>query len=380
VRKRLLLVCSVLAAGAIVAGQRANHWMNVNGLTTADLAEEMTREGPRYEWKSIDKTHWQAVATGAQEDTAETDRREKTGRGCPAGMVRIKGNFREEANGQSTGAVERLQDSACTDWISRDFPARCRTFDKDKVASLLSAVPIKEMDFCIDRFEYPNQFGQNPIIVVTFHEAQAMCRAASKRLCNENEWTFACEGEEARPYPYGYTRDEAACVIDKSWRPFTEGALQPRDSEKARTELDTLWQGEPSGSRPLCRSSFGVYDQTGNVDEWTESVNPTGFRSILKGGYWGPVRARCRPSTRAHNEDFIDYQQTFRCCGSASDATDEEPEDAGLPVVDAGDGGIDTDDEIAGIAEQRRRGCDTTGGGFDGGWLVILALFRRRRA
>ena len=56
---------------------------------------------------------------------------------------------------------------------------------------------------------------------------------------------------------------------------------------------------------------------TGNVDEWTRSARSTGFSSILKGGYWGPVRARCRPATRAHNEDFIAYQQGFRCCGDA---------------------------------------------------------------
>ncbi|MEO6572634.1 MAG: hypothetical protein ABIP89_02255, partial [Polyangiaceae bacterium] len=38
----------------------------------------------------------------------------------------------------------------------------------------------------------------------------------------------------------------------------------------------------------------------------------------LKGGYWGPVRDRCRPSTTAHNEDFIFYQIGFRCCGDTA--------------------------------------------------------------
>ena len=71
-------------------------------------------------------------------------------------------------------------------------------------------------------------------------EAEAICKKASKRLCTENEWTFACEGEEVRPYPYGWTRDATACVIDRAWRPFAEGALQPRDGNKAREELDRL--------------------------------------------------------------------------------------------------------------------------------------------
>jgi formylglycine-generating enzyme required for sulfatase activity len=81
------------------------------------------------------------------------------------------------------------------------------------------------------------------------------------------------------------------------------------------SEVDRLWQGEPSGASPRCKSPFGVYDMTGNVDEWTRSTRPTGYRSILKGGYWGPVRTRCRPSTRAHGEDYSYYQQGFRCCG-----------------------------------------------------------------
>jgi hypothetical protein len=37
---------------------------------------------------------------------------------------------------------------------------------------------------------------------------------------------------------------------------------------------------------------------------------------VFKGGYWGPVRARCRASTRVHNEDYAFYQQGFRCCAS----------------------------------------------------------------
>jgi sulfatase modifying factor 1 len=251
--------------------------------------------------------------------------------------VRIKGAFHKELHGESTGEIERLQDAACVDWISREFPARCRTFDPVKIATELAKLPTQAMDYCIDRFEYPNVLGQNPMIVATFREAEAICKKGSKRLCNENEWTFACEGEEARPYPYGWTRDATACVIDRSWRPFGENALQPRDGTKAREELDRLWQGEPSGSRGACRSPFGVYDLTGNVDEWTRSVNAKGYTSILKGGYWGPVRARCRPSTRAHNEDFVAYQQSFRCCGD-SNATVPAPR-ATPPVAVLADAG-----------------------------------------
>ena len=73
------------------------------------------------------------------------------------------------------------------------------------------------------------------------------------------------------PYPYGYERDADACVVDRPWRPVDEDALSQRTSERTSIELDRLWQGERSGSRPRCRSPFGVYDMAGNVDEWTTS-------------------------------------------------------------------------------------------------------------
>jgi formylglycine-generating enzyme required for sulfatase activity len=56
---------------------------------------------------------------------------------------------------------------------------------------------------------------------------------------------------------------------------------------------------------------------TGNVDEWTRSTQRGGHASILKGGYWGPVRTRCRPTTRIHGPGHVLYQQGLRCCADA---------------------------------------------------------------
>lgn len=342
---RLVLLAKATAGLVLTFGFFGGWWLRANGLTIGDAADELRRspgDPPRFEWRSIEKKHWQAQASSPSAEPPEvTDAREGNSAGCPAGMVRVKGSYRLDLHGEQTGEIERIQDAACTDWISRDFPARCRSFDPAKIAGEVAKLPVRAMDYCIDRFEYPNALGQNPMIVVTFREAEALCKKGGKRLCNENEWTFACEGEEVRPYPYGFTRDTTACVIDRSWRPFTEGALSPRDGVKAKEELDRLWQGEPSGSRAACKSPFGVYDLTGNVDEWTRNVRSTGYASVLKGGYWGPVRARCRPATRAHNEDFVAYQQSFRCCAESSAETPAprptppvaELADAGPPPV-----------------------------------------------
>jgi hypothetical protein len=288
----------------------------------------VTTPHPSRPWKVVRERHWQLEAVRAPEAADASDDTEELRGACPRGMVEVRGQMRVDGRERT---VEDLQDSTCVDWISREFPARCAKFDAAAWQQLSASLPTRAMHFCIDAYEYPDQKGENPVIGVTWYEAVALCQERAERLCSEDEWTFACEGEEALPYPYGYGRSAEACVIDLPWRPYEDGALAQRNSAAAIREVDYLWQGEVSGAREGCRSPFGVRDMTGNVDEWTVSVQREGLRSIFKGGYWGPVRARCRASTRVHNEDFYFYQQGFRCCAEAP------PADSGEPDVDGGD-------------------------------------------
>lgn len=264
-----------------------------------------------FEWHEVGTNHWQ-IKTAAGEAPDVTDAAEGNRGNCLPGMVDIKGKFRQ------TGMGDELQKSICSNWINRDFPERCASFDKAKWQALRDKLTTKDMHFCIDRFEYPNRKGEYPVIYVDWNESNKICESQQKRLCTEDEWTFACEGEEALPYPYGYDRDKDACLVDKPWRAF-DPASYGGNKDKIIRELDKLWQGVPSGSLAKCKSPFGVYDMTGNVDEYTKSLSPTGSPAILKGGYWGPVRTRCRPSTRAHGPEHAFYQQGFRCCKAAGD-------------------------------------------------------------
>jgi hypothetical protein len=298
----------------------------------------------RRPWRSVGDKHWQIVSSEA-ESAELTDATEGTRGACPGGMVEVAGRMKAEPPGSTP--IEEMQNTTCTSWLQREFPERCGAFDADRWRAVASDLPTTPMRFCIDRFEYPDVKGQFPVILVSWREAGAMCSAQGKRLCTENEWTFACEGEEAIPYPYGYQRDDSACPIDRPWIQYHEQAFADRSSELAMRELDNLWQGLASGASPRCRSAFGVYDMTGNVDEWTVAVRTSnwwtrtpGFKSVFKGGYWGPVRARCRSSTRVHDEDYVFYQQGFRCCASTLDqdggSPESEPnaEDASAPNQD----------------------------------------------
>jgi formylglycine-generating enzyme len=239
---------------------------------------------------------------------------------CPQGMVHVEGAMMTLRH----GSIEWLQDRACIEWLDPPDATvrRCSRFDRDTWLEMSSDLPTREMDFCIDRFEYPNRIGEYPAVSVTWYEATEICTSMGRRLCSEEEWTFACEGEEATPYPYGYERDSAACNIDRPWLDYSDvesfGSLSPRSN--AGQAISLLWQGAASGEYPECRSPFGVYDMTGNVDEWTTSVRSTGRQSIMKGGYWSGMRNRCRPSTRVHGPSFVFYQQGFRCCSDTQES------------------------------------------------------------
>lgn len=117
------------------------------------------------------------------------------------------------------------------------------------------------------------------------------------------------------PYPYGYARNAEACNIDK---PHPEpNAAAMFDPKRRAAEFARLDQRDPSGAREACVSPYGVSDMAGNVDEWVVNESGYPYKSGSKGGYWGPVRTRCRPMTTAHFEMFSFYQLGFRCCADA---------------------------------------------------------------
>ena len=217
---------------------------------------------------------------------------------CPPDMVEVSGNYCPELT------------QRCLRWLRPDRGGveRCALF----APSGRCKKPTVKKHFCIDRYEWPNQEGQRPVVMKTWTEAQETCRAAGKRLCGDSEWTLACEGKHRLPYPYGRRRSAKACNIDRSLPQVNEKALV--DPKTSAAEVARLWQGEVSGARPECKSPYGVFDMTGNVDEWVVNENGKPYKSGSKGGYWGPVRARCRPMTAAHGETFPFYQTGFRCC------------------------------------------------------------------
>jgi len=223
-------------------------------------------------------------------------------RACGTGMIEVEGDH-----------CPHLE-QRCLRWLDPEgkVPRRCAEF----APSGKCQGPTVKKRFCIDQFEFPNERGRAPVVMTSWNGAQDACKAAGKRLCSDSEWTLACEGPEHLPYPYGTRRDAAACNIDRERLDVNEKALS--DPRRQKAEVARLWQGEPSGARDTCVSPYGVADMTGNVDEWVVNEAGVPFKSGTKGGYWGPVRDRCRPMTTVHGEEFSFYQLGFRCCGDTN--------------------------------------------------------------
>ncbi|MGE3672338.1 MAG: formylglycine-generating enzyme family protein [Polyangiaceae bacterium] len=279
-----------------------------------EISERYERK--RFTWFKVERLNWQASA-GNHKPLQPLTPAARDGAGCPAGMLRVKGKFLLDQKGrEDTDDVQLVQNQSCKKWRTNDHGVNglCDEFDRDDWLEKKRDLETRELDVCIDRFEFPNTFGEYPLVVTTFAEAEKYCKGVGKRLCDESEWTLACEGEEGLPYPYGYTRDKQSCNIDVLANGPDKDTFRPRTTGHTASGLDLAWQGRRSGESPQCVSPYGVYDLTGNVDEWTRSVRSYGYRMILKGGHWGPARQRCRPQTRGHGPHYVRYDQGFRCC------------------------------------------------------------------
>src|SRR5438552_8089228 len=110
-----------------------------------------------------------------------------------------------------------------------------------------------------------------PVVGVSWYEADAFARSLGMRLPTEAEWQRAARGDDGRRFPWG---DE--------W--------VPENAAHRGGRRHTL----PVGSIPENRSPHGLYDCAGNVWEWCADAYAEGLRSA-RGGSWNahPLQLRC---------------------------------------------------------------------------------------
>ena len=164
-----------------------------------------------------------------------------------------------------------------------------RTFE-DRAAEKLEL-----KDFCVDQFEYPNQFGVKPVTNIAWGAAKKLCESKGKRLCEESEWEKACKGPGNTRFPYGNAFQVDDCNTED-------------DAGDARPLAN-------SGAFSRCRSGYGVADMSGNVAEWTNTNFKDTAQKAVKGGSFSRPDVRARCSARFHLAPGAAAPDTgFRCC------------------------------------------------------------------
>jgi formylglycine-generating enzyme required for sulfatase activity len=135
-----------------------------------------------------------------------------------------------------------------------------------------------------------------------------------KRLCTFQEWEKACRGPEGHNWPYGSKYKSGMCNTG-------------RITEKHTSE-DQSRNLAPSGKYKKCKSGYGVYDMSGNAEEWVE-VDFQGYQGIPVGGahYSASLFTDCRSEysfspTYRYNPAQGSHTFGFRCCFGTKKALD----------------------------------------------------------
>ncbi len=215
------------------------------------------------------------------------------GKGCPGGMVSIKGTYCIDA--YEASVVEVI--------------GKNKTRKHSPYASVAGL-----------KVKAESKRGVVPQAYISRNEADAACKNAGKRLCTDDEWQGACRGKKPTLFPYGNDRKDGYCN-DKGVSSFNhyygpkDGTETPKSAYTWDNMNDPRLNQLPgtlakTGGFKKCKNGYGVYDMVGNLHEWTTS-------GTFRGGYYLDTHINgdgCEYKTTAHGPTYHDYSTGFRCC------------------------------------------------------------------
>jgi hypothetical protein len=245
---------------------------------------------------------------------------------CPHDMVAVAG--RVCVDRFETSVVDAATGAAWSPFYTPDLERARRVaafYDelrgRRSASSLASLVPVPPVPDALVAPRATSRAGATPQGYLSGEQADALCRAAGKRLCTESEWLTACRGEARRDFPYGARYEHGACNV---WRESHPSALlhgnasrYHDDPRNGLVEVGGRTFLLPTGSSPRCASRWGddaVFDMVGNLDEWV--ADPDG---VFVGGFYARAsRAGCYARVSNHARAYSDYSTGARCCADPS--------------------------------------------------------------